>query len=131
MYQLRENRDMKPNTFGKLVGTTLYEHRWGPFFVSPVVIGLEDGKAIIFTYDSIGTQTDTEEFASVGTAETNMLGLCEAYYKENLEKQELTDILSNTLVSGIDRDILSGWGGIVYIMSEDKIEAQYIKTKMV
>lgn len=31
---------MKPHTFAHLVGTTLYEHRFGPFFVSPIVVGL-------------------------------------------------------------------------------------------
>ena len=46
---------MKPSTFAKLIGTTLYQHRFGPFFVSPIVIGLEDKKPIIYTYDSIGT----------------------------------------------------------------------------
>ncbi len=40
MYQLRENRKMKPDTFAKLVGTSLYEHRFGPFFLMPLVVGL-------------------------------------------------------------------------------------------
>ena len=55
MYQLRENREMKPHTFAHLVGTTLYEHRFGPFFVTPIVIGLQDGTPLVYNYDSIGT----------------------------------------------------------------------------
>ena len=55
LYQLREERDMSPRTFASLVGTSLYEHRFGPFFVVPIVVGLERGKSIICTYDSIGT----------------------------------------------------------------------------
>ena len=34
------------------------------------------------------------------------------------------------MVSGLDRDILSGWGGMVYVLTEDSLSVQYIKTKM-
>ncbi len=40
MYQLRENRQMLPTTFASLVGTTLYEHRFSPYLISPIVIGI-------------------------------------------------------------------------------------------
>ena len=46
---------MKVRTFISLVGTTLYEHRFGPFLVSPIVVGLEDGKPLVCNYDYIGT----------------------------------------------------------------------------
>ena len=46
---------MKPHTFAHLVGSTLYEHRFGPFFVTPIVIGLQDGVPLVYNYDSIGT----------------------------------------------------------------------------
>jgi len=131
MYRLRENRDMLPKTFASLVGTTLYEHRFGPFFVSPIVIGLQDNKPILYNYDSIGTQTDTEVFAAVGTAGDNFNGLCESFYKVNLEADELEDIVANILVSGCDRDILSGYGGKVYVIRTDRITEKCLKTKMV
>jgi hypothetical protein len=36
MYKLREERLMKPETFGHLVSATLYERRFGPYFCGPV-----------------------------------------------------------------------------------------------
>lgn len=131
MYRLRENRDMLPRTFASLVGTTLYEHRFGPYFVTPIVVGLQDGKPIIVTYDSIGNQSGTEKFAVGGTASDNFYGLCESYYRDGIQAAELEDVLANALVSGMDRDIYSGWGGIVYVMTEKSIEAKYLKTKQV
>ena len=53
---------MKPSTFANLVSTSLYEKRFGPYFVTPIVIGLEDGKPVICTYDSIGA-IDKDNFA--------------------------------------------------------------------
>ena len=64
MYKLREGRDMKPSTFANLVSTALYEKRWSPFFVVPIVAGLENGKPIICSYDSIGAM-DVDKFAGI------------------------------------------------------------------
>lgn len=116
MYQLREDRQMKPTTFASLVSSTLYEHRFGPYFVSPIVIGLEEGKPYIATFDSIGCKSDSEPFCTAGTAADNLFGIAESYYQENYDAQQLEDVLANVLVSGVDRDILSGWEGVVYIM---------------
>ena len=85
--------------------------------MSPIVIGLEDnGETIVATYDSIGCKTTSEPIATGGTAGDGLFGLAESFYKEDQTEQELSDCLANVLVSGIDRDVLSGWSGVVYIM---------------
>jgi hypothetical protein len=33
------------------------------------------------------------------------------------------------LTAACDRDMYSGWGGIVYIVTADKIDVQFLKTK--
>ena len=40
MYRLREERDISPQTFANLVSSSLYERRFGPWFVGPVVAGI-------------------------------------------------------------------------------------------
>lgn len=32
-------------------------------------------------------------------------------------------------MSGCDRDALSGWGGVVYVLTESEITAKVLKTK--
>lgn len=39
-YKLRENREISPEAFASLVRTKQYQHRFGPFFVEPVIAGL-------------------------------------------------------------------------------------------
>ena len=53
---------MKPSTFANLVSTSLYEKRFGPYFVTPIVVGIEENKPFICTYDSIGS-IDKDNFA--------------------------------------------------------------------
>jgi len=42
LYELREERKIKASTFANLVSGVLYESRFGPWFVEPIVCGLED-----------------------------------------------------------------------------------------
>ena len=41
MYKLREEREIKPETFSAMLSHMLYEKRFGPYFVEPVVVGLK------------------------------------------------------------------------------------------
>jgi 20S proteasome subunit beta 3 len=41
MYTIKEEREITPVTFAHLVSPTLYEHRFGPYFIEPIVAGLE------------------------------------------------------------------------------------------
>jgi 20S proteasome subunit beta 3 len=55
LYRIKENIDLTPKLFINLVASTLYEHRWGPYFVSPVVVGIDEkGNSYVANYDSIG-----------------------------------------------------------------------------
>ena len=40
LYELRETRRVAPETFAWMVSNLLYEKRFGPFFVEPVIAGL-------------------------------------------------------------------------------------------
>lgn len=63
MYRLREERNIKPTTFGHLVSSMLYEKRFAPYFTAPVIAGLEeDGRAYLCGMDSIGAMETAEDF---------------------------------------------------------------------
>ena len=55
---------MKPKTFANMVSNMLYERRFGPFFVEPIVAGLDPatGKPYICNMDLIG-----KYYTKVGT----------------------------------------------------------------
>jgi len=129
LYTLRENRPMKASTFVNLVSTSLYERRFSPFFVSPIVVGLDKGTPVLATYDSIGCLSCTDPFQVGGTSADMILGAAETFYKENLEKDELVETVGQVLLSGVDRDCLAGWGGVVYLLTEKEIDVKVLKTK--
>lgn len=123
LYKLREDRDIKPRTFDSLVTNYLYSKRFGPYFVEPVIAGLEgdDYTPFLSGQDLLGMPVYTDNFVVVGTAESSLYGTCETFYRPNLEPDELFEVMAQCILSSTDRDCLSGYGAIVYILTPDKL----------
>lgn len=132
LYRVKENIDLTPQLFINLVASTLYEHRFGPFFVSPVVVGLDvndNYKAYVANYDSIGCITQSGSFQVAGTSEEMLYGACEAFYKENMEPDQLFETCSQCLLSAADRDCFSGWGAVVFLLTPGNITVKRLKCR--
>ncbi|THU60495.1 hypothetical protein C4D60_Mb07t13360 [Musa balbisiana] len=100
LYQLREERDMKPRTFASLVSALLYEKR-----------------------------ELAKDFVVSGTASESLYGACESMYKPNMEPEELFETISQALLSSVDRDCLSGWGGHV-LVTPTEVQERTLKGRM-
>jgi len=138
LYELREERKIKPSVFGNMVSSLLYEQRFGPFFVEPIVAGMEDKadekgnvtKApFICAMDLIGAPVYTSDFVVTGTCSEQLYGCAEAFYKPNLSPDDLFETISQTLLAAVDRDCLAGWGAVVHVITEDKIVTKTLKTR--
>ncbi|KAJ0166742.1 Proteasome subunit beta type-3 [Colletotrichum tanaceti] len=150
MYRLREERNIAPTTFANLVSSSLYERRFGPYFVSPVVAGLDPktGKPFICGFDSIGCIDFAKDFIVSGTASEQLFGMCESLWEPDLVRDnndiagvfhdkltriptqgpdELFETISQSLLNAVDRDALSGWGAHVYIIEKDKVTKRLLK----
>ncbi|KAJ7562922.1 hypothetical protein O6H91_03G089200 [Diphasiastrum complanatum] len=131
LYQLREERDMRPETFAHLVSAMLYEKRFGPYFCQPVIGGLDrDDKPFICTMDSIGAIEHSKDFVVSGTASESLYGACESMFKPEMDPEELFETISQALLASVDRDCLSGWGGIVYVVTPDQVITRTLKGRM-
>ncbi|EGW29879.1 uncharacterized protein SPAPADRAFT_63501 [Spathaspora passalidarum NRRL Y-27907] len=131
LYKLREERSIEPETLANLVSSTLYERRFGPYFVSPIVAGLghKDNKPFICGFDSIGCIDFAKDFIVSGTASDQLYGMCESLYEPDLEPEQLFETISQALLNAVDRDALSGWGAVVYIVTKDKVVKRVLKTR--
>lgn len=131
LYKLKEERCIKPSTFSNLVSSTLYEKRFGPYYVSPVIAGLEpDGKPFIDNMDSIGAGEFVDDFVVAGTMPEALLGMCESLYKRDMEPDELFEVISQCMLSGVNRDSLAGWGALVHVITKDKVVSKTLRGRM-
>ena len=86
MYRLREERTISPQTMANLVSSSLYEKRFGPYFVSPVIAGINHttGSPFICGFDSIGCIDFAKDFIVSGTASDQLFGTCEGLWEPDL-----------------------------------------------
>ena len=117
-----------------LIFINVFMIRFGPYFVSPVIAGLDkisetEYKPIITTYDSIGYNEHSGTFEVAGTGAELLQGCCESFYKPDMNKDELFEVISNCLLSALDRDSLSGWGAYVYILTPTELIVRALKTR--
>jgi 20S proteasome subunit beta 3 len=131
LYKLREERQIEPESFANLVSSTLYEKRFGPYFIGPVVVGINSitEKPFICGFDLIGCIDFAKDFIVSGTASDQLYGMCEGLYEPNLEPEDLFETISQALLNAADRDALSGWGAVVYIITKDKVVKRYLKSR--
>jgi 20S proteasome subunit beta 3 len=107
---------MSLRVFSHLLSTLLYEKRCGPYFVEPIVAGLgEGGRPFLSGSALIGATVLADDFVVSGTCTST-----EILYKPNLEPDELFEIMAReALLASVDREALSGWGGVVHIITKD------------
>merc|ERR1712218_227216 len=102
-YELKESRQMKPKTFANMVSNMLYERRFGPFFVEPIVAGLDPVtfKPYICNMDLIGCITEPVDFVAGGTCEEQLMGMCETLWEPNMKPDQLFECISQVECSSV------------------------------
>ena len=121
MYTIKEEREIEPETFTHLVSSTLYERRFGPYFIKPVIAGLQrlpsgEFAPYVAGTDVIGCINFAKDFIVAGTASEKLFGVAEGLWEPDLEAEDLFETISQTLMNAVDRDAFSGWGAVVHVM---------------
>jgi len=132
LYELRENRLIKPKTFMHMLSNLLYEHRFGYYFIHPIVAGLDPitFEPYIASSDLIGSMTEPKDFVCCGTAMSTMAGMCETVWEPNMDPDSLFEATSQAMLAGLDRSCVSGWGAVVYTITKEKIVARTIRARL-
>mmetsp|Transcript_47752 Transcript_47752/g.79220 ORF Transcript_47752/g.79220 Transcript_47752/m.79220 type:complete len:205 (-) Transcript_47752:260-874(-) len=130
LYRLREKRNMSPAAFTKVVSNLLYSKRFGPYFVDPIIVGLDkNDEPFVSSMDLIGATEISDNFACVGTTEDELYGICENLWNDKMEDKDLFETISQSLLSATDRDCLAGWGSVVYLIKKNSVEISELKAR--
>ena len=64
------------------------EHRFGPYFVSPVIAGLDpdSSEPYLAGMDTIGAIETAKDFMVAGTAPDSLYGMCESMWRPNMAR---------------------------------------------
>lgn len=66
--------------------------------------------------DMLGAKSTSQTFICSGVASKSLHGTAEALWKPDLDGEELVEVCGKAFVSALERDILSGYGAVVYLI---------------
>lgn len=128
LFCLDEGRDIEPQELANLISYLLYSKRRSPLYTSPVVAGIDSaGQPYVCGMDCLGCKTEPGSFVTAGTAETNLTGMCEVLYHEDMSPDELFTASVQAFLNAVDRDALSGWGARCVILTPNESIVRSIK----
>src|SRR6056297_1971603 len=124
LYEARRGKDMSMEALSTLTGNLL---RSGAFFVvQPILGGVDDEGAHIYSIDALGGTTE-EEYTVTGSGSQFALGVLEQHYEEDLSLEEAETVAARAIKSAVERDLASGNGINVAVVTEDGVEVSRYK----
>ena len=69
----------------------------------------------------------TLRLTRAGVPTENLYGMCESMYKPDQEPDDLFETVAQCLLSAVDRDALSGWGGVVHVIEPNRVTKRILK----
>ncbi|KAH0484127.1 MAG: uncharacterized protein KVP18_005157, partial [Porospora cf. gigantea A] len=75
LFELRQEREMSPHALASQISSLLYGRRFGPYFVGPVVAGLnESNEPYLAAFDLLGAGCMAKDFVVNGTTSEQLYG---------------------------------------------------------
>lgn len=145
--------NISAKSMSQLLSHLLYRRRQSPYFVEPIIAGVEKivddseyknslkqsdqsdetkkmqeksctrYRSFLCAQDCIGAQSKSNAFVCSGAASKSLYGTAEAMWRPGLTSEELIQICGKAFLSALERDCLSGYGAVLYLIDgENGIE---------
>jgi len=119
LYEARRGKDMSMEALSTLTGNLL---RSGAFFVvQPILGGVDDEGSHIYSIDALGGTTE-EEYTVTGSGSQYALGVLEQEYDDGVTIDEAKTIAAKAIQSAVERDLASGNGINVAVVTDDGVD---------
>ena len=123
IYRFERDREGTVRNAAKLIASLLSNRRMFPYLAQTIVGGLENGKPGLYVLDPIGSVLD-DKFAAVGTGAEIATGVLEAEYHDGLSLEEAKPLILRAIRSALARDISSGDGIDLLIITARGIQEE-------
>ncbi len=123
IYRYERGRQATVKNAAKLMVNLLAGRRMLPYLAQTIIAGVDDGKPDLYVLDPIGSVL-ADKFAAVGTGAEVAMGVLEAEYKEGMSIEEAKPVVVRAVKSALARDISSGDGVDLMIITHDGIREE-------
>jgi proteasome beta subunit len=123
IYQYERGRPATVKNAAKLIANLLSSRRMFPFLAQTIIAGVSERKPDLYALDPIGSVLP-DKFAAVGTGAQVAIGVLESEYNEGLSVDEAKPMLLRAVRSALARDISSGDGVDLMVITEQGINEE-------
>ena len=126
IYNYETRRDAGVKSTAKLMASLLFQRRMFPYLTQTIVGGVDSSGPSLYVLDPLGSVLD-DKYASVGTGSEIAIGVLEAEYKDDMSIEEAKKVVADAFKSAVARDVGSGEGADLLIMTKDGIKEESLK----
>jgi 20S proteasome subunit beta 6 len=139
MYEYEHNKRASTSAIAQLISTMLYGKRFFPYYVNPIIAGLdESGRGAIYSYDPVGS-FDREIYRSSGSSVAllqplldSQLGLknqsdhyeVETGFTVSQSLEKCLQLVKDAFISAAERDIYTGDAVVIKIITKDGVQTE-------
>ena len=126
IYNYETRRDAGVKSTAKLMASLLFQRRMFPYLTQTIVGGVDSSGPSLYVLDPLGSVLD-DKYASVGTGSEIAIGVLESEYKDDMSIEEAKKVVADAFKSAVARDVGSGEGADLLIMTKDGIKEETLK----
>ena len=123
LFELNNGRRISVRATAKTMSNLLFQRRFFPYFTQTIVGGVDDKGPDLYTLDPMGSLIP-DKYATVGSGAQIAVGVLEESYRDGLTLEEGRDLALRAMRSAIKRDIASGNGIDLLLISKDEIREE-------
>jgi len=123
LYAYEREQSVNVRTAAKLMGSMLFERRFFPYLAQTIVGGIDETGAKLFVLDPLGSVIE-DKFTAVGSGSEIAMGLLETEYKDGMSAEEAKALVRKAVKAAVARDIGSGEGLDMLIITKDGIREE-------
>ncbi len=127
LYELDNNRPIAVKAVGKMISNMLFQ-RQSPLLMETLVGGLDENGPALYSMDPVGSLIP-DPFITAGSGAPIAMGVIEAEYKDEMSLEEAADLVLKSIKSAVARDIASGDGVDMLLITKDGVEERSFSLK--
>lgn len=108
------------------MGNLLFQRRMFPYLTQTIIAGIDNEGPSLYVLDPLGSVLG-DKYASVGTGSEMAVGVLESDYKDGMTIEEAKKVIADAFKSAIARDVGSGEGADLLIITKDGIKEESLK----
>jgi proteasome beta subunit len=126
LFGLDVGRPISVRAAAKLMSNLLFNTRYAPLITQTIIGGVDDEGATIYVLDVLGSLIP-DKYTVVGSGTEIAIGVLEEGYKEDMTMDEAKDLVVRSIKSAISRDIMSGDGIDILLITKEGTQEETVK----